>query len=56
MNKVKRIDRDTNEETVISMKEAIEKLTGWWKNPEQLLKEGLEIYTPYAIYKLIEKP
>lgn len=55
MKQVKRTDRDTGEETIISMDEAVKILTGWWTNIEELLNGGMELYTPYANYKIIEK-
>ena len=52
--KILRTDVETGEETVISIEEAVERLTGWWINPKEALMKGEEPFTPYAKYGMIQ--
>lgn len=52
--KVIRVCKETNEKTIITMSEAIQKLNGYWLDIETNLLNGVELWTPYASYKLIK--
>lgn len=47
-----RTDKETSEQELVTLDYAIEKLTGFWNNIEELLLKGEELFTPYATYKL----
>jgi hypothetical protein len=54
MNQVFRTDLETNEQELVSMDFAIDKLSSYWdkNNIEQILKSGQDLWTPYAIYSI----
>lgn len=52
-----RTDLENNQETIISMEDAIDKLSGYWQDDKikTLLLNGEILFTPYANYKLLIK-
>ena len=54
MTQVLRTDLETNEQELVSMEFAIDKLSSYWdKNKiQEILESGVNLWTPYATYSL----
>ena len=54
MTQVLRTDLETNEQELVSMEFAIDKLSSYWdKNKiKEILESGVNLWTPYATYSL----
>lgn len=55
MQKVERKDKETKECDIITMEEAVDKLSNYWKPEtiEGMLLDGQTLWTPYSEYKVI---